>query len=174
MAAGRSVVRAFGGATELTKAQLREAPVHWPRPSALDRPLSNLDGVGPKLSEVAAEAGLRTVGDLLLHVPHSHRNREIRPLAEIEEGSRGTVLVEVLGSTPRPFRRGKLTFVGVKVGDQSGTVKATWFNQPWVAPKLVPGVSLLLTGSLGKRGFTVAEYEFVGSGPRAMRDEGGL
>ena len=56
----------------------------------------------------------------------------------------------------------------------SGSVKATWLNQPWIAPKLVPGATILMTGSLGKRGFTVAEYEFVGARPSTPRDEGGL
>ena len=36
--------------------------------------------------------------------------------------------------------------VSVKVGDASGHVRATWFNQPWVASKLIPGTELLLTG----------------------------
>ncbi len=157
-------MRAFGGASELTKAQLRDAPVHWARPSVLDVSLAALKGVGPKLSEAAAEAGLRNIGDLLFRFPRDHLNREVVDVASLEPGKRGTVLVEVLGSTPRPFRRGKLTFVGVKVGDESGSFKATWFNQPWIAPKLVPGASILMTGSLGKRGFTVAEYEFVASG----------
>jgi ATP-dependent DNA helicase RecG len=168
-------VRAFGGASELTKAQLRDAPVHWPRPSVLDVSLAALEGVGPKLSEAAAEAGLGNIGDLLFRFPRDHLNREVVDVASLEPGKRGTVLVEVLGSAPRPFRRGKLTFVGVKVGDESGSFKATWFNQPWVAAKLEPGVSILMTGSLGKRGFTVAEYEFVASGPGVpTRDEGGL
>jgi ATP-dependent DNA helicase RecG len=167
-------VRSFAGASELTKAQLRDAPLRWPRPSVLDVSLEVLEGVGPKLSEAAAEAGLRTVGDLLFHVPHSHRNREIVEVASLEPGRRATVLVEVLGNTPRPFRRGKLTFVGVKVGDASGSVKATWFNQPWVAQKLVPGTALLLTGSTDTRGFRVSEYEFMDSGPGEARGKGGL
>ncbi len=167
-------MRSFAGASELTKAQLRDAPVHWPRPSVLETPLTILEGVGPKLSEAAAEAGLRSVGDLLFHVPHSHRDRRIVEVASLEPGKRATVLVEVLGNAPRPFRRGKLTFVGVKVGDESGSIKATWFNQPWVAQKLVPGTALLLTGSADKRGFRVSEYEFMAGGPREARGEGGL
>ena len=31
--------------------------------------------------------------------------------------------------------------VSVKVGDETGHVRATWFNQPWVASKLVPGTA---------------------------------
>ncbi|MFI5028741.1 MAG: ATP-dependent DNA helicase RecG [Solirubrobacterales bacterium] len=166
-------MRSFAGALELGKAQLRDAPVHWPRPSSLEVSLKALDGVGPKLAEAAAEAGIATVGDLLLRFPHSHRDRKIELLGEIELGQRATVLVEVLGQKPRPFRRRKLTIVGVRVGDESGAAKATWFNQPWVAEKLTPGVSLMLTGSLDKRGFRVAEYEIVPGGGSIERSAAG-
>ena len=42
------------------------------------------------------------------------------------------------GNQPRPFRKRGLP-ISVKVGDESGQVRATWFNQPWVASKLIPG-----------------------------------
>jgi ATP-dependent DNA helicase RecG len=153
-------VRSLAGSAELTPARLREAPVHWPRPSALAVSLEALEGVGPKLAEAAAEAGIETVGDLLVRFPHSHRDRTVVPLAAIEKGASGTVQVEVLGATPRPFRRRGLSIVSVKVGDDSGSVRASWFNQPWIAAKLTPGVRLLLTGSRDARGFRVSEYEF--------------
>jgi ATP-dependent DNA helicase RecG len=168
-------VKSFAGAAELTRKQLRDAPVRWPRPSSLDAPLTTLSGVGPKLAEAAAEAGLQTVGDLLLRVPHSHRDRTVEPVASLEIGVQATIRVEVLGNTPRPFRRRGLSIVSVKVGDETGTTKATWFNQPWVAQKLTPGTSLLLTGSRDKRGFRVSEYELMASGPRVLSPgRGGL
>jgi ATP-dependent DNA helicase RecG len=165
-------VLSFAGASKLTEAQLRDAPIHWPRPSVLDAPLKALDGVGPKLVEAAAEAGIATVGDLLLRFPHSHRDRAIEPLAGVEPGRQATVLVEVLGARPSQFRRRGLSILSVKVGDESGSVRATWFNQPWVAQKLTPGTNLLLTGSRDKRGFRVSEYEFMVSGPRGLSPGG--
>jgi ATP-dependent DNA helicase RecG len=167
-------VRAFGGASELTPAQLRDAPVHWPRPSALDVSLQVLEGVGPKTAEAAASAGIATVGDLLLRFPHRHRDRTVVPIASLELKQQATIAVEVLGNTPRPFRKRGLSIVGVKVGDGSDTIRATWFNQPWVASKLTPGTQLLLTGTKGSRGFVVSEYEFGGAGPRVLSEgEGG-
>jgi ATP-dependent DNA helicase RecG len=157
-------VRSFAGARELRRAELREAPVHWPRPSVLDVSIGALEGVGPKLSAAAAEAGIQTVADVLLRFPHSHRDRTIRQLADLEDGDQATVLVAVRGSKPRPFRRPGLTITSVKVGDESGHIKATWFNQPWVADKLNPGTQLLLTGKVSKRGFGVSEYEIVSAG----------
>jgi ATP-dependent DNA helicase RecG len=154
-------MRSFAGARELDRAELRAAPVRWPRPSVLAVSIQALDGVGPKLAEVAAEAGIETVGDLLLRLPRSHRERQLRQLGDLEAGESGTVLVEVLGAKPRPFRKRRLSIVSVKVGDASGHVRATWFNQPWVAEKLDRGAQLLLTGKLGSRGFGVNEWELV-------------
>ena len=156
--------RPFAAAEAWKPAALRDAPVHWPRPSALDVSIRALEGVGPKLAEAAAEAGIETIWDLLLRFPHRHRNRQLRPLGALRTGETGTVLVEVLGSRPRPFRKRRLTIVGVKVGDESGQVRATWFNQPWVAEKLEPGAELLLTGKLTGKGFTVNEWELLSGG----------
>jgi ATP-dependent DNA helicase RecG len=173
VAAGSPVARSFAGASELTRAQLLDAPVHWPRPSILDVSLSGLKGVGPKLAEAAAEAGIGTVGDLLMRFPHSHRDRTIVPVATLEIGKQATILVDVLGS-PSNFRRQKLSILSVKVGDDSGSVRATWFNQPWVARKLEPGTRWLLTGSRDKRGFRVSEYEELpAAGPVGAGGEGG-
>jgi len=165
VAASRPVaLRSFAGAREPTRAELLDAPVHWPRPSLLDVSIQALDGVGPKLAEAAAEAGIETVGDVLARFPHSHRDRTIQLLGSLEEGAQGTVLVEVLGAQPRPFRKGKLSITSVKVGDESGHVRATWFNQPWAAGKLIPGARLLLTGKRTGKGFGVNEWELVAAG----------
>ncbi len=155
------------GATELQEARLRDAPVHWPRPSALDVSIEALDGVGPKLAMAAAEAGISTVGDLLLRFPRRHRDRTIVAVADLQAGDRGTIEVEVLADPPRPFRRRGLSILTVKVGDDTGSIRATWFNQPWVAQRLSAGASLLLSGSRDKRGFRVSEYELTSGGPGA-------
>jgi ATP-dependent DNA helicase RecG len=156
----------FAGAAadEPSAAELRDAPVHWPRPSVLEAGLEALDGVGPKMAAAAREAGIATVGDLLYRVPHSYRDRAgVRPVAEVGPGEEATVLVEVVGAQPRPFRRGRVTIVTAKVGDESGSMRATWFNQPWMTGKLTPGTYLLLMGTRDKRGFRVSGYEVVDS-----------
>ncbi|HEX5714236.1 MAG TPA: ATP-dependent DNA helicase RecG [Solirubrobacterales bacterium] len=157
-------LRSFAGARELSRADLRGAPVHWPRPSALDVSIQALEGVGPKLAEAAAEAGIETVGDVLSRFPHSHRDRTVQLLSDVEEGQQATILVDVLGSKPRPFRKGRISITSVKVGDESGHIRATWFNQPWVASKLDPGARFLLTGKRTAKGFGVNEWELVAAG----------
>src|ERR1700761_3255294 len=170
-AGGAVAVRGFAGSGEPTRAELRSAPVHWPRPSVLEVGLEALDGVGPKLAEAARAAGIATIGDLLYRFPHSHRDRQIRLLETLEPGETGTVLVTVMGNPPRPFRRGKLTMGGVKVADETGSLRATWFNQPWVSSKLDKGATILITGKRSPKGLAVQEWEMV-SGAEDP-DEGG-
>lgn len=158
-------MRSFAGERDLDRGELLAAPVHWPRPSVLEVGLGALKGVGPKTAEAAAAAGLRTVGDLLFHVPRRHRDLRIRQLGDVQPGETATVQVEVQGGQPRPFRRGRLRMVSVKVGDETGHVRATWFNQPWVASKLTPGAQLLITGKRSEKGFAVSEWELVSDAP---------
>ncbi|MGE5281907.1 MAG: ATP-dependent DNA helicase RecG [Chloroflexota bacterium] len=126
--------------------------------------LQALEGVGPKTAEAAELAGIATVGDLLLRFPHRHRDLTVVPIASLEEKKQVTIAVEVLAGAGRPFRRRGLSIVSAKVGDESGSVRATWFNQPWLAAKLTAGTRLLLTGSRDKRGFRVSEYEVLDRG----------
>jgi len=171
VAARGPVARSFAGAAEPNRAQLLDAPIHWPRPSVLDVSLEALEGVGPKLADAAREAGIATVGDLLVRFPHAHRDRTVVPISSLEVGKQATVLADVLLDPSRPFRRRGLSILTVKVGDESGSVRATWFNQPWLARKFTKGTRLLLTGSRDKRGFRVSEYEVLSAaGPVGAGD----
>ena len=157
--------RAFGSGEAQIHGQLAAAPLRWPRPASLTASLQTLAGIGPKLSVAAGEAGVETLGDLLLRVPHGYRDRtELRQLDDLKIGEEATVQVEVRSAKLRPTRRRGLTIVEAKVADDSATVSATWFNQAWLAEKLTPGTPLLLLGQLDRRGFRVAEYELLDAG----------
>ena len=41
-------------------------------------------------------------------------------------------------------------------------MKATWFNQAWLAQRLTTGTRLLLNGKLDRQGFRVEEHEILG------------
>ena len=91
---------AFATHEELPPAALREAPVRWPRPSALER---ELDWRVPTVAEAAELLGLKTVGDLLAHLPRA--TGEGRTIAELAPDEVATVVAEVRSITSRPVRR---------------------------------------------------------------------
>jgi ATP-dependent DNA helicase RecG len=139
---------AFGSVQPLAPEELREAPVRWPRPSRLEAPLK----VASKRAAAGlAKLGLQTVGDLLAHLPSD--SREARTIAGLQEGEPATVTVEVRTIRARPVRRrGMRPLVEATVFDASGSMRATFFNQPWLVDRYPPGTRLLLHGKPDSRG----------------------
>jgi ATP-dependent DNA helicase RecG len=166
-----SALRAIGTGEPLDEATLREVRLRsMPRPSRLDAPISSLRGAGPKLAAAAADLGIETVGDLLLHVPRAHRDRtKVGLLGELKIGEEATVLAEVRSVRVRPTRRRNLRIVEAAVADASGQAKAVWFNQAWLAERLGPGKRVLLNGRLERGGdFKVADHEILENGRAAQ------
>ena len=84
-----------------------------------------------------------------------HRDRaEPRELSSLRIGEQATVEVEVRSVRLRRTRRRGLTIVEATVADDSGPVKAVWFNQPWLAERLREGTRLLLYGKLDRSGLS--------------------
>ncbi|MDQ3676891.1 MAG: ATP-dependent DNA helicase RecG, partial [Actinomycetota bacterium] len=138
---------AFAGTEELDHDALLSAPLRWPRPSMLDAPLK---AGSAKASEAAEQLGLHTVGDLLEHLPRDRR--ESRTVAALTPGESATIVVEVRSITSRPVRRrGMKPLVEATVADQTGVMKATFFNQPWLERKYAPGTRLVLHGKYAAR-----------------------
>jgi ATP-dependent DNA helicase RecG len=155
---------AFADGAPQGRDALREVPLRSaPRPSLLAARIDSLRGAGPKLAAAAGEMGLDTVGDVLLHIPHSYRDRAApRKLGELRIGEEATVEVEVRSARVRPTRRRGLMIVEASVADDSGPAKAVWFNQAWLVDRLTEGTRLLLFGKLDRSGFRVEAHEVIG------------
>jgi ATP-dependent DNA helicase RecG len=142
------VIRAFAADDALPDDALRAAgPPRYPRPSRLATPLT----VAPAPAAKGAERlGLHTVGDLLEHLP---RDREqARTIVELTPEETATVVVEVRSIASRSVRSRKMRpLVEAVVADATGTMKATFFNQPWLERKYRPGTRLLLQGKYQAR-----------------------
>ncbi len=114
----------------------------------------------------AAALGIETSGDLLEHLPHSHRDRrDVTAVASLALEEQATVEVTVKSVAVRPMRDRRRKRVEARVSDESGPAVAVWFNQPWVARQLTAGARVRLHGRLKKRNqFWVAEHEVVADG----------
>jgi ATP-dependent DNA helicase RecG len=143
---------AFASHDELDPDALNGAPVRWPRPSRLEEPVA----WKPRPAAEAAEAlGLTTIGRLLEHLPRE--SGEARTVAELQPDETATVIVEVRSITSRAVRRrGMKPLVEAVVSDDTGVMKATFFNQPWLKDQYKPGTRLMLAGKYqGRNRFRV-------------------
>jgi ATP-dependent DNA helicase RecG len=139
-----------------------DQPQAWPptpaasRPHRLQRELDVLPGVGATVKRKLAKLGLATIGDVLEHAPF----RFVEPVSIADlfgDTDEVAIVVEVLSVSKRRAR--KLTIVEARVRDRTGQLRATWFNQPWVADQLQPGSRVRLVGTLRRGSFAVRSHE---------------
>jgi ATP-dependent DNA helicase RecG len=118
--------------------------------------------------------GIETHGDLIEHLPHTHRDRrDARRIATLGVGEEATVAVTVRSVSVRPMRNRRLKKIEARVFDESGPMVAVWWNQPWLAKQLGEGTQVLLHGKLKKRNeFAVSEHELVGQGAAPVHTVG--
>jgi len=133
-------------------------PRSWGRPERLDASVDTLTGVGQTFAKRLRKLGLLTVRDVLFHRPRRYESAadEIA-ISELWGDEEVAIAGTVLGARSR--RRGRLTIVNATIEDDTGSISATWFNQPWLADKLRPGTPIRLRGRLGKYGFDVKSYD---------------
>lgn len=119
------------------------------QPIALTAPVTALPNIGPRRAKRLERLGIRTVEDLLYHFPRRYDDySQVKPIRHLRYGEQVTVLGTVEKVRVRDLRNGKLQVVEVFVGDGSGVLRATWFNQPWIAQELRPGTPVALAGKL--------------------------
>ncbi|MDQ3962611.1 MAG: ATP-dependent DNA helicase RecG [Actinomycetota bacterium] len=138
--------------------------------------------VPPKKAEPLGKLGITSIQDLLQHYPRRHVDRsELRTVAELQraaaEGSAGgevTVHARVLkmgkpvALRPKPNQKKRRTLIKGRIGDETGGIEVTWFNQDWVARALQEGTEAFFYGRLGtfkgKLQMTAPRIEIVRSG----------
>jgi len=138
-----------------------------PRPERLEAGVETLPGVGPKLRAQLGKLGLRTLRDLLEYRPRDYQRAvgETR-IADLFGDGEVVIAGDVLGASLRPTRR-RTTVLRAAVADESGTITAVWFNQPWLADKLRPGTRVRLRGQLRRGDFAVKSFDLEGGAATA-------
>ena len=136
-------------------------------PARLEAPVDSLSGVGPTLRKRLAKLGLERVGDLLDHRPRRYEEPvPEKRIAELWGDDEVVIAGEVLKTSSRRGR-GRLQILTAQVSDGSGQISATWFNQPWLQEKLVPGTRVRLRGAPNRYGFQVRSYDLNGGSATA-------
>ncbi|MGJ1543801.1 ATP-dependent DNA helicase RecG [Clavibacter sepedonicus] len=106
--------------------------------------------VGGRTAGVLQKAfGLRTVADLLEHLPRRYARRgELTALAELPVDQQATIVAEVREVRERPMRARRGSILEVRITDGRGFLTLTFFNQAWRAKDLVPGVRGIFAGKV--------------------------
>ncbi|MDP3985202.1 MAG: ATP-dependent DNA helicase RecG [bacterium] len=118
---------------------------------SLDAPITALSGISPAIAKKFAKLELKTVRDLLYYFPFRHDDfSRIIPIKnlplDIPVTIKGTVVSIENKITPRQHKR----LTEAIISDETGTVTAIWFNQPYLPKILKPDDKIYLSGVLQK------------------------
>jgi len=122
---------------------------------SLETSLENLPKIGPAYQKRLKKMGLATVRDLLLYFPSRYDDfSNVIPIEEIKTGETVCVQGRISTVEHRKSFRKWMDIIEIIVEDQTGFVKATWFNQPYLEKTFKEGDTVFLAGkvSLGQEG----------------------
>jgi ATP-dependent DNA helicase RecG len=130
----------------------------------LEAPLTAIAGIGPKSAKTLERLELRTLGDLLWHLPRRYDDySKLKTISRLWYGEDVTIIATVDEIHTRPTRGGRVRLVEAVVSDGTGALRVTWFNQPWIAERLRPGRAVVMAGRveqyLGRLTMNSPEWE---------------
>ena len=132
----------------------------------LSTPIEEIPRVGPQYQKRLKKLGIKTVRDLLFHFPHRYEDfSDIIPISQATPGKIICIQGEITEiKNFRTFRR-RMYITEAKVSDESGGIRVTWFNQPYLINTLKKGDFVFLAGKMvskdGKKYLSSPAYEKI-------------
>ncbi|HFU3844362.1 TPA: ATP-dependent DNA helicase RecG [Streptococcus suis] len=112
--------------------------------------LSVLPGIGPKSAEKFLKLDLETIGQLLTYYPFRYEDFESKSILDLQDGEKAVVVGHVVSPANVQYygyKRNRLRF-SIKQGEV--VVSVSFFNQPYLADKIVMGQEVAIWGKWDK------------------------
>ncbi len=119
--------------------------------------IAEVPGVAPRFVEAFRRLGIRSVADLVRHLPLRYEEEHAEePIAAAAARVPPEAAVTLRGDVARCrwVPRGKRR-VEATIEDGTGSVRITWFNAPWMKDKIHPGVCIRVWGRARKHAGTL-------------------
>ncbi len=106
----------------------------------LATPLSQIRGIGPSVISKLKNLEIFTVGDLLWHFPFRYEDfSKVYNIAELEPGQQATIKGVVENVSIRRAWQRRMFITEAIISDDTGSIRAVWFNQPYLKNVLITG-----------------------------------
>lgn len=114
----------------------------------LDSPVQYVPRVGPAMAKRLEHLDIKTVEDLLLHIPFRYNDFSLLvPIASAQPGETVTITGTISGITNVFTKTGKKIQRTI-ITDQSGSLSIIWFNQVFLSRLFKAGDELHLSGKV--------------------------
>lgn len=117
---------------------------------ASNTPISAITGIGPSYAQKLEKLHIKTVGDLINHVPFRYENyASIKQISQAQLGEEVTIVGTIWDVSTVYTRSYRIkTITKAVIQDGSGTIEAIWFNQAFLRTNLKQGMRISLSGKL--------------------------
>lgn len=129
--------------------QPEQPPVSKPPSYDLESPVTEVKGIGAKRAQALQKLGIKTVNDLLFTFPRRHDDySQLKTIDKLWYGDEVTIIGTIKSVSSRDIPNRKMTLVEAVVTDKSGSLRVTWFNQPWLENQLSQVKHIALSGEV--------------------------
>ena len=104
----------------------------------LSSSVEELKGIGPKTAEILKKAVISTIRDFFYNLPKDYENFSAPTTIAAMEPGKVVIKGRITALTSHHARRRKLTITEGVIRDDTGFVKAVWFNQAYRVKQFVP------------------------------------
>ncbi|MEE8637223.1 MAG: ATP-dependent DNA helicase RecG, partial [Dehalococcoidia bacterium] len=130
----------------------------------LDSPITVIKGIAPGVANKFARLNVRTVHDLLHFFPRRYVDySRMKPISELVVDEEQTVIATIWQA--RVATLGNRQGTEAIVGDNTGNVRAVWFNQPYLAKGFRTNARIVISGTVsefkGRKVFGSPEWELL-------------
>src|SRR3989344_4551583 len=127
----------------------------------LETELAKISGIGEKFLKRFKKLEINSVRDLLWHFPSRYEDfSKIVKIEELQINQAATVCAEVKKISMRRSWRRNMVIIEALLADETGGIKAIWFNQPYIGRILRVGEQANFAGKI-----TASDDEIYFSSP---------
>ena len=125
--------------------------------------LLELAGIGPSTAIKLATKNINTIGDLLLFFPIRYKDfSQVSTIASLQPGDDVTIRGNVQSCLSMRTKKRNLTMQRVLIEDDTKSITALFFNQPYICSTFLKGLDFYFSGTVDRFTnslvFKVAEY----------------
>ena len=112
--------------------------------------ITKIKGIGEKQAFLFSKLNIYTIQDLLFHIPFRYQDTSsLITIEEFKEKEEGTFLGEIEEVKTTYFRKAITT---VKIKDETGSLRLTYFNQPYLQKTLEKNSLYLFSAKITRKG----------------------
>ena len=131
---------------------------------SIETPIDSVPTISKRVVPALKRLGIRTIRDLLFHFPARYEDfSNLKTIREIAPNETVTIQGKILKIANRRTMQKRMILTEARVEDQTGKIKAVWFNQPFLIQNLRQGETLNFSGKAapGKDGLYLQNLSLI-------------